>query len=521
MKHMQVSQVAAGLYWVSIPEVDFFLQCGCMQDSIKYLIQRGCIEQKEQLGHTYETGPNAVLLSDTPLAGGHFANLAEFPVAHMYFHQGKELSGPHHYNVRKPLLIGNSKQINAQRNYLHRGKYGLISKEELLATGMSSEDASFHWNLKMEFASGEIKPIEQLVDTVVLNDLETEIRDGITIRRESVNRFIICFRGDTAEVDLNIPSLGRYPAPYPLGFHDVPRVYFAIVHSGQGDGWDVNRPAMASILIYRGRIYLVDAGPHIAYSLIALGIDVNEIEGVFQTHCHDDHFAGLSALMQVDRRITFFATPFVRASVSKKFAALISRPEEDFHKLFDVHDLEENSWNDLDGLEVKPVLSPHPVETTTFQFRTRYQGENYTYTHLADIVSKQRLQSLSEKLVLPSDERINSISDQYFSKVQVKKIDIGASEIHGNAEDFERDDSDRLILAHTKKPLTDRQKEIGSSAPFGTIDLLIADHTDYYSEAAYSFLANHLVGISEKNLRKLLPATIVTISPSVSITWSR
>ena len=50
MKHMRVVQVAAGLYWVSIPEVDFFLQCGCMQDSVKYLIQRGCIEQIKQNG---------------------------------------------------------------------------------------------------------------------------------------------------------------------------------------------------------------------------------------------------------------------------------------------------------------------------------------------------------------------------------------------------------------------------------------------------------------------------------------
>ena len=76
---------------------------------------------------------------------------------------------------------------------------------------------------------------------------------------------------------------------------------------------------MASIVIYQGKVYLIDAGPNIAYSLIALGIGVNEIEGVFQTHCHDDHFAGLSALMHRDHRVKYFATPFVRASVMKKF----------------------------------------------------------------------------------------------------------------------------------------------------------------------------------------------------------
>ena len=517
MKHMQVVQVAAGLHWVSIPEVEFFLQCGCMQDSVKYLIQRGCIEQIEQHGLIYETGPNAVLLSDTTISGGHFSNLAEFPVAHMYFHQGKGLPDHPNYSGRKPLLIGSSKQIMAQLNYIHRGKYGLISKDELLATGMSKEDAAFHWNLKMEFASGEIKHMEQLLDAIVLGDQEMEIRDGISIRREAVNRFTIRFKEDSAEVDLSIPSTGRYPAPYPLGFHDIPREYFAIVHSGQGDGWDINRPAMASIVIYQGKVYLIDAGPHIAYSLIALGIGVTEIEGVFQTHCHDDHFAGLSALMHRDRRVKYFATPFVRASVMKKFASLLSRSEEEFYDLFDVHDLKENSWNNLNGLEVRPVLSPHPVETTTFQFFTHFQGTDFTYTHLADIVSKKRLHSLSDKLKVTQDGYIDRISDQYFSSVDVKKIDIGTSEIHGNADDFEDDNSDRLILAHTKIPLTSRQKEIGSSAPFGTTDILVVSHNDYYTEAAYAFLADYLMGVSAKSLQGLLATAVVTISPGTII----
>ena len=514
---MQVVQVAAGLYWVSIPEVDFFMQCGCMQDSVKYLIQRGCIEQTEQDGLTYETGPNAVLLSDTTLQGGHFSNLAEFPVAHMYFHQGQGLPGHPNYCSRKPLLVGSSEQITAQLHYIHRGKYGLTSKEELLATGMSSEDAAFHWNVKMEFAAGEIKQKEELLDTIVLADQETQIRDGISIRREAINRFTIRFREDSAQVDLSIPSAGRYPAPYPLGFHDVTREYFAIVHSGQGDGWDINRPAMASILVYQGKIYLIDAGPNVAYSLIALGIGVNEIEGVFNTHCHDDHFAGLSALMYRDLRVKYYATPFVRASVVKKFAALLSRPQEDFYALFDVQDINENSWNNLDGLEVRPVLSPHPVETTTFHFRTHHKGTDYTYAHLADIVSKERLLSISNKLSLTHGSRIDAINDQYFSSVHIKKIDIGASEIHGIADDFQDDKSERLILAHTKTPLTNLQKEIGSSAPFGTTDTLVVSNTDYYSEAAYSLLADNLTGIPEKSLRELHTNAIITLSPGTII----
>ena len=78
---------------------------------------------------------------------------------------------------------------------------------------------------------------------------------------------------------------------YPLGFKSIDRDYFSIIHLGQGDEWDVNRPCMASIVVFQGKIYLIDAGPNISYTLTALGIGVNEIEGIFHTHCHDDNFA--------------------------------------------------------------------------------------------------------------------------------------------------------------------------------------------------------------------------------------
>jgi hemerythrin len=43
--------------------------------------------------------------------------------------------------------------------------------------------------------------------------------------------------------------------------------------------------------------------------------------------------------------------------------------ESRFENLFDVHDLDFDVWNNVDGLEVKPVLSPHPVETNILFFR--------------------------------------------------------------------------------------------------------------------------------------------------------
>ena len=109
------------------------------------------------------------------------------------------------------------------------------------------------------------------------------------------------------QLDINLPADTTYSVPYPLGFHDIKREYFSIVHSGQGDGFDVNRPSMSSIITFQGKVYLIDAGPNIAYSLMTLGFGINEIEGVFQTHAHDDHFTGVTTLMRAGHKIKYFS----------------------------------------------------------------------------------------------------------------------------------------------------------------------------------------------------------------------
>ena len=274
---------------------------------------------------------------------------------------------------------------------------------------------------------------------------------------------------------------------------------------------------MASIIAYQGKIYLVDAGPNIAYCLIALGIGINEIEGIFHTHCHDDHFAGLPTLVLSDHRIKYFATPFVRASVFKKISALLSLPEKDFFEFFEVYDLQEGEWNDIDGLEVKPLLSPHPVETTTLTFRTLWGGGYYTYAHLTDIIGCESLRAKEASSTAIPGSYLQKVIDGYLEPADLKKIDIGTDLVHGRASDFENDASARIILAHTSVPLNDYQKEIGSSAPFGMVDVLVKSHANPLNEKAYLYLSDYLAGVEEHDLKQLLNNQIIDINPGTII----
>ncbi|MBF0587755.1 MAG: MBL fold metallo-hydrolase [Magnetococcales bacterium] len=518
MAHIRKIKVANGIFWVEIQEIDFRLLCGCPADSVKHLLKRGLIMPVEQDGVTYESGPNAILLSDVLIQNGDLCNLAEFPVLQMLYRQGMILPGHPNNTGRKPLLIGSTGQVAAQMDYIYRGNYGLTNEKEILEAGIGPDEAKRMMALKLQFAFGSIRPSEELLDVRVIHSTDpTTIVDGVEMQRLALNHFALRYQGEEIEIDLNLESNASYALPYPLSYHKTPREYFGIIHAGEGDGWDINRPTMSSILMFQGKIYLIDAGPNLHYSLTALGIDINEIEGIFHTHAHDDHFCGITTLIRAGHRIKYYATPLVRASVTKKLSALLSLEEGFFDHYFEVHDLTFDQWNDMDGLEVKPIFSPHPVETNIYLFRTLWEDGYRSYAHYADIVALDVLQRMVDpKANGPCDisqDYFNRVRDEYLIPADIKKIDIGGGMIHGVAKDFTEDQSKKIILSHTSLKLTAREKEVGSSSPFGTIDVLIPNHTDHVRRIAFKFLHAYFMSIPEHLLNIVLNNPVVHFSP--------
>jgi hemerythrin len=443
MHNLRTTKVTTGVFWVQVPEAGLSILCGSPEDVVKHLMLRGYIAEETRPGAPCETGPNVILLSDLMLQNGRFANMAEFPVLQMLYRQGMILPNHPNNTGRKPIIVGSRQQVDAQLRYIYRGNYGLATEEELCAAGLSKEEAQRHIALKLGFAFGNIRPSEELLDCrIVEGDKPVEISDGVTIRRLALNRFEFAYQGRTSQVDLNLAPGESYEAPYTLGQHRIEPQYFGIVHSGEGDGWDVRRQSMGSVVMYQGRYYLMDAGPNILDTLKSLGIDVVEIDGIFQTHAHDDHFAGLTALLASGRRVKYYTTPLVRHSVMRKLSALLSIDEALFGELFDVRDLELDKWNDCDGMEVMPMPSPHPVENCIFLMRVRDDEAYKTYAHWADIVSLDILRRMLTKSpareVLGADylEKVRAI---YLKPATVKKIDAGGGMIHGEPLDFAED----------------------------------------------------------------------------------
>lgn len=470
---MRTIKIAPGISLVEVPEVGLSILCGCPENAVKHLMKAGAISWTEAGGKRFETGPNAILLSERPIIGGRFANAAEFPVLQMLYRQGMVLPGYPANTGRRPMLIGLKEQLEAQARYIHLGNYGLSSLEEMEAAGMSPALAKDRMAIKLSFSFGSIKPIRGLLDLRVVDARAVELRDGVFVHRLGDNRYAIIYGRERAEVDLEtrgslagtsyvLPQVQPVPAD------------FAILHLGEGDGWDPSRPCIGSAILYRGDWYLVDAGPDIEESLKAVGLGLSDLRGIFHTHVHDDHFIGLAALFRGPRRLRYCAVPWVRAAAAKKLSALAGIAEGDFCRYFDVHDLVEGAWQDLDGLEVLPIHSPHPVETTIMRFR----AFGKTYAHWADLSPFRVLDSMQRPspdgaaLVPGMDpEAVAKVKADYLEAAELKKLDVGGGMIHGDADDFAQDSSALLLLSHTDSPDA-VQRPWGRVAAFGEMTVL-------------------------------------------------
>ena len=515
MNRLRKFQVTTGAFLVEAPEAGLSILCGCPGDVVKHMMRRGLIVEAEAKGVRYETGPNAILLSDVMLQNGMFCNLGEFPVLQMLYMQGMMVPGHPNNRGQKPLLIGLPEQVETQLRYIHRGNYGLNSVEELLAAGATPAWADELMAMKLRFSFGRIQAPDELLDTAPLAGEPVMLRGGLEVRRVALNVFEFSMGDEVVSVDLNLLPDQHYPAPYTLGKYSIDREYFAVVHTGDGDGWDPNRPCMSSMVMFQGRVYLIDAGPSLHHNLTALGISVNELDGIFQTHCHDDHFAGMTALLHADRRVKYYATPLVRAAVTKKFAALLNTTDDVFDHCFEAHDLTFDVWNNIEGLEVRPFLSPHPVETNCLLFRAAWEGGFRSYAHLADLVSLKTLSGMRATAEQPgiSEEFFEKVKADYGTYADIKKIDIGGGMIHGVVEDFRGDTSGKIVLAHTSRELTVAEKEIGSGAPFGSIDIIIGGDNHFAWRNAYEGLRTCFPHAPHHDIGMLLNSPLEVYNP--------
>lgn len=533
---MECTRIAPGMYYVDTGEAGLRILCGCPENAIKHAFKAGAVRKVSKDGQSYELGPNAIILSELPIQRGRFANVAEFPVLHMLYRQGMIIPGHPGNTGEKPLLIGLPDQIRAQADYIYQGNYGITDPEEL-APG-DPELADYLLRIKRWFAFGRFKPSSEILELRELDGQVVELRRGVFLRRQGVNRYEIIYKGESTQIDLNLGPGELYACPYTLKAAPAGRDGFSIVHLGEGDGWDPDRPCMSSLVMGGGYAYLVDAGPHVDASLDAVGLAPACLRGVFLTHTHDDHFVGLTALMRSERRLELLAAGPVLRAAQKKLEALSGLGSAAFGRLFELKELEAGAWNEVEGLLVRPEYSPHPLETTVMRFKPRLPGgETYEYAHYADLSSFAVIDAMSAPAAGASaadetrpdgaaasegpagltPEEAAAAKALYLEAARLKKLDVGGGQIHGSASDFTHDASGELLWSHGINP--ERAAKIGRGrvAVFGEQTRYLPLPDGWVRRRAIEALSAFFPSVPEDGLEALLDSPVVSLKPGEAL----
>jgi len=506
--------IVAGVTWIEIEEANLYLCCGCPADTIKHLKKANIIQSLEDDGWEFENGPNAILLSDMMIQNSKLSNLSEFVILHMLYVQGLNVPKHPNYLRYKPLLIGYNNQLQMQLDYVNVGNHGLDSVQDIVNAGLSENAANKIYATKVHYAGGSLKRMDQLVDTMPLEEHGIEIRKGVSLRRIGLNKFQIFYKGESEIIDLNLHDKEQYEAPYELAYSQLQPSRFSVTHTGEGNGWDIHRPCMASVLHHEGKTYLIDAGPNVLNNISKLGIGLSEIEGIFLSHIHDDHFAGITDLLNVEHKLKLFTPKLIKETARRKLNALFDSEIDLLEVAFDYHELQFGQWNEVDGMDVKPSYSPHTVETSIFQFRSKYKSTTRNYLHLADTINFNEFNVIVDNNPdIFKEADVEYVRDNYLVNVDLKKLDVGGGAIHGHLEDYLDDKSDKLVMAHTDQKIkTDDQRFV--NARFGATDhLIFDDEFDHQQVKARAYLHKYFDTLPEEAIEELLNKNLVTYAP--------
>ncbi len=159
---------------------------------------------------------------------------------------------------------------------------------------------------------------------------------------------------------------------------------------------------------HRHGAFLVDCG---ASSLIAMrkfGIDPNDIQIIFVTHLHGDHFGGLPFLILdaqlVSRRTTPLAVAGPPGLRDRLFAAMevlfpgSSHIERQF--ALDIVELEPRKAQDVLGITVTPYIVKHPSGAPPFALRLEADNKVLCYSGDTEWVDDLLLAAHNSDLLL-------------------------------------------------------------------------------------------------------------------------
>ncbi|MEK7487166.1 MAG: cyclic nucleotide-binding domain-containing protein, partial [Planctomycetota bacterium] len=177
----------------------------------------------------------------------------------------------------------------------------------------------------------------------------------------------------------------------------------------------------------------------------------SQIHGLFLTHIHDDHTAGLTEFVQSGNKIDLFSTPEIARAAFQKLAMLYHQTEEQIAKNFRFIPITPDLPIEYYGMTLTGHYAIHSVPCIGFKLALRSQGKPpFQILYPSDTLKLDRVHELRQHQIL-APERYENYLAFLKQEVDLMIYDSGAGIIHADAKDLEHYQAKNYLCVHTDK----------------------------------------------------------------------
>ncbi len=419
---------------------DEHILCGFPEE-----VAKACFAKGKQI--------TAWLIPDVRSSRGVVQWALEFPLYVALFVQGLFAKG------KKLSVFVHRRDWPEVVEYLRLTLLGL-SRGEMEQEGLRAEVIDFLEKeaiaLALKQPDGSVAQIEDFLNPIFFGEDGSAVFGGLTVTSHGDNTYSFATAEDRVERFV-LPTDGEVLPPYtrPINPATTPILsqQFEVVTLGASNGFDISGPCSNLVVQASGRFLLIDAGPYIQQVLEASGISLNQLDAVVLTHAHEDHAVGISALLQLGRRIRLFTTRETAAILRRKLAILnpkVDRPESLLDEAFELVYVEPGEEYDFAGLSMRFHYTMHSIPCVGVELACDDRGVMRRVLVTGDNSSRPAIEKAEQAGVL-SEKRRAELTELFQRQCDLVIADAGGGLIHGVTADFEQNPSTNVVYVHTGK----------------------------------------------------------------------
>ncbi|MBN2362003.1 MAG: cyclic nucleotide-binding domain-containing protein [Deltaproteobacteria bacterium] len=375
----------------------------------------------------------------------------EFPLYHALFVQG--LFG----KKQKMTVLTHERDWADLVEYLRLTLLGLTRdelKREGVAPGTIEVLCREGEAMALKHADGRIAQVEDFLQPRFF-DARGEVEyNGLRIKTHGNNTYSVFATADRLEeyrLDVEADAAPPYSQPLTPATAPMAPQPFELSMLGTGNGFDVKGPCTSQLVQANGRFMLIDAGPYVRTLLSHAGVSLDQVSALVITHAHEDHAAGLSALLDLTHRLKLFTTRETAAILRRKLALLnptVASPGTLLDECFDLVCIEPSKDYDYYGLRLRFHYTMHSIPCVGVQLAMRDGSELHSALIVGDNNSRANIDRARQQGVI-APARHEELTRLYGWRGDLVVADAGAGLIHGVAADFKDNPSRNVVYVHT------------------------------------------------------------------------